>query len=221
MTDNTLPATQADLGFFSQYGNATSMSTIVGSLVKFEKGDWLLGSEGSEIEATRQFTAVMDELLIGWQKWEDKKPVATDMGKLAEGFRPSNRDALGDDDEDLWEKDDNEKPRDPWQKANILLLRTPGTNGTDDDDLFTYPTSSQGGIKAIGELCKQYVRMTKEKGPGYPIIELSFSSYKHEKYGKVKTPVLKVVGWEPKHFDVAETKKVEAPKAAAKAKGKK
>jgi hypothetical protein len=143
MSNENLPATNVPgMGYFEQYGAAASMTTIVGTLLKFAKGDWLLGQEEEEVEEGRQFTVVMNELLIGWQRWEDKKPTASHLGKLAEGFKPPPREELGDEDEDLWDKDSSGNLQDPWQRTNILLLRNPGKSGTDDEDLFTLPMSS-------------------------------------------------------------------------------
>jgi hypothetical protein len=76
----------------------------------------------------------------------------------------------------------------------------------------------------VGDLCKTYVRMARENGPGNPIVVLESSTYKHPEYGRVYKPVLKVVGWE-KPDDVKEKKalppKEEAKKAPAKEEAKK
>lgn len=208
-----------DMNFFNSYGNTAAMTTIKGQLLKFDKGDWLLGADGSEVSKDKQFTAVMDELMIGWTKWQDNKPVATDMGPLASGFIAAKRNSLGDLDEAEWEKDDKDVPRDPWQFTNTLILREPGTNGEDEaTEVYTFPTSSRGGINFMGELCKKYVTLTKQNGKGYPILTLSMEAYNHPTYGRVKKPVFEVVGWEPKVIEAP--KKVEAPKAAAKGKKK-
>lgn len=200
MTDTNLPTVNMpSMNYFEQYGATASMNMITGTLIKFAKGDWLMGQEEEEVKADRQFVCVMDDLQIGWTKWVDNKPAAQHMGKLAEGFAPPRRNELGDDDESMWDVDTSGNPRDPWQFTNSLIMKTPGKSGADEADLFTFSTSSKGGINAIGDLCKAYVRMLREKGPGNPIVTLSSSSYKHSnpEYGRIKKPMLNIVGWEP------------------------
>lgn len=228
MSNENLPAmNMPSMNYFESYGATASMTMITGTLIKFSKGDWLMGQEEEEVKADRKFVAVMEDLQIGWTKWQDNKPAAQHMGRLSEGFTPQRRDALGDDDESLWDVDTQGNPRDPWQFTNSLILRNPGKSGADEADLFTFSTSSKGGITCVGDLCKTYVRMMKEKGPGNPIVELRTSSYKHSnpEYGRIKKPVLEVVGWEPL---TAKPAAIEAPEeqeeekpAPKKARGKK
>ena len=222
MTDTTLPAApSAAMNYFEQYGSTASMTMITGTLIKFSKGDWLMGQEEEEVKEGRKFTCVMDDLQIGWTRWQDNKPTAQHMGKIVEGFTPPRREALGDDDKTLWDTDAQGQERDPWQFTNSVIMRNPGTSGAEETDLFTFSTSSRGGINAVGDLCKAYVRMAREQGDGYPIVELTSSSYKHPnpEYGRIKKPVFKIVGWEKKVIEAAP-KALEEPKPKAKAKGK-
>lgn len=210
MTDNTVPAVNMPVAnFFESYGATAAMKMITGTLIKFSKGDWLMGQEEETVKSDRKFVCVMNDLQIGWTKWVDNKPAAQHMGKLAEGFAPRKREDLGDQDQSFWDVDTGGNPRDPWQFTNTLLLRNPGKTGSDEADLFTFSTSSRGGINAVGDLCSTFARMLKEKGPGNPIIELSSSSYKHSnpEYGRIKKPEFKVVGWEP----IAAQPALEAP----------
>lgn len=211
---------QHEVNYFASYGEeATARGNIIGSLLKFNKGDWLLGQDEDEINIGTKFVAIMDRLDIGWQKWEDGKPAGTRMGKVVEGFQPPRRKDLGDSDETEWEVDDQGNPRDPWQFSNNLILRRLGTTGETDDDLVTFITSSRGGIGAIGEVCKIYGKEMRSQPDRWPIIELGVDSYNHSNktFGRIKVPVLKVVGWEPKVVvkkEAAPPKK-EAAKAAA------
>lgn len=219
MSEANVPATQtANVNYFESYGATASMNSITGTLIKFSKGDWVMGQEEEEVPAGMEFVCDMMQFNIGWTKWVDNKPVAQHMGKLVEGFTPPRRPDLGDMDEELWETDDRGTVRDPWQFTNTVILRKPGKSAADDANLFTFSTSSKGGINAMGDLCKAFARMIKEKAEGLPIITLQTTSYKHPVYGKVKKPEFKIVGWEatPPQAPAEEPKKVEAPKAAAK-----
>jgi hypothetical protein len=70
-------------------------------------------------------------------------------------------------------------------------------------DLYTFSTSSKGGLNAIAELCIEYDGGLR-KHPGQdPVIALRVSSYQHKnrEYGRIKNPVLEIVGWTPKQND--------------------
>lgn len=202
--------------YFEQYGSIAAQSAITGTLIKFSKGDWLMGQDDEQLEPGTQFTAVMSQLTVGWIKWVDSKPAEQIMGKVAEGYQPPRRKELGDLDDTEWEVDSNGRPRDPWQFSNHLVLRKVGTDGSDEEDLYTFATSSRGGINAIGELCKAYGKQFRQKSDQYPIIELGVDSYVHsnKEYGRIKTPVLTLVDWEAITPD--QKSKAPAKKAAAK-----
>lgn len=201
--------------FFEQYGSEASSTQIVGQLLKFSKGDWLVGADADEVPVGTRLVALMDDLQIGWLKWVDGKPASQVLGRVAEGYSPPRRKELGDDDESEWELDDTGKARDPWQFSNYLTMRKPGLIGTvEDEDAFTFTTSSRGGINVVGELCKQYGKQMRSRPDEYPIVELSVDSYKHPnpQFGRIKVPVMKIVAWEPK-VPAAPLEKLEAPVA--------
>lgn len=180
--------------YFSSYARAANNRTIVGDILKFSRfGEWTAGQNDEEIEEGTQFVALMDELMVGWVKWQDGKPAAHEMGKLVEGFRPPKRADLGDSDETVWERDNKGNPRDPWQLTNYLPLKA-----VDSDRMMTYAPSSRGGLSAIGQLCEAYGKAIRAKPDQFPVVEIESSSYKHPTFGKVPVPVLKVVGWTPK-----------------------
>jgi hypothetical protein len=180
---------------FEAYGNATVNSHIVGQLLKFSKGDYLAGQDNTDIPLGTKLAAIMDQLMVGWIKWQDARPVEHIMGLVASGYVPKKRAELDDNDEDSWETDDDGHPRDPWQYSNYLIVvdqkeKTP----------FTFTTSSKGGIGAIGELCKYYGKAMRERPDDYPVIELGVGSYPHrvKTLGRIKYPIFKPVGWAAK-----------------------
>jgi hypothetical protein len=73
--------------------------------------------------------------------------------------------------------DEQGRERDPWQFSNYLILKTPGEKG--DDALFTFTTSSRGGLNAIGELCKAYGKAMRQRPDELPVIALGVGSYQH------------------------------------------
>jgi hypothetical protein len=171
--------------------------SIRGSLLRFNKGDWLIGQDDTEVPPGTQFVANIPELLRGWVRWQDKKPTDHIMGKVYDRFQMPRRDELGDLDKSQWETDVNGRERDPWQKTYYLLLKGTEKNS---DELYTFAASSKGGIDAVLALCDAYSRgKRKQVGEVLPVIALSGSSYQHpnRELGRVKTPEFKLVGWVP------------------------
>jgi hypothetical protein len=177
---------------YESYGNAQS-GRIQGDLLKFSKfGEWLAGKDAVKVPHGTRLVAEMPTLQIGWVRWHDGKPEATQMGFLADGFVPSNRSELGDTDRGLWSMDENGRPRDPWQFTNSLVLLNPETS-----EVYTFQPTSRGGLQAIGELCRLYGKHRRTEPAALPVVALDMSSYKHpnKAYGDIRIPVLRWVDW--------------------------
>jgi hypothetical protein len=180
---------------FEAYGNSTTNTRIVGQLLKFSKGDYLAGQEGTEIALGSKFVAIMDQLMVGWIKWRDATPVEHVMGLVSNGYVPPKRAELDDNDEDSWDTNDDGHPRDPWQFSNYLVVVEPK-----EKTPYTFTTSSKGGLGAIGELCKFYGKAMRERPDDFPVIELGVGSYmaRDKSRGRIKFPILKPIGWTAK-----------------------
>lgn len=192
-TTGTAVAMPAEANPFAQYETENRRTSIVGDLLKFNKGDWLAGQDEREIDEGTRFVANMDELFVGWIRWEDKKPTEQLMGRVADNFKPARRSELGDTDKEAWPLNDDDEPQDPWQQSNYLLLR-----GVDDEQLYTFTAGATGSRGAITELCGAYGREMRSKPDQYPVVEIGTGKYKHATYGWIKFPTFKVVGWSPK-----------------------
>jgi len=179
---------------FLNYGEAAKQTSIVGDLLKFSKGDWSAGQNNTMIAEGTQFIANMDELLIGWIRWSDMKPTDHVMGKVSKRFQPPRRSELGDLDSAQWETDENGQTRDPWQLSNYLLMQD------EDGQLYTFTTSSRGGLNAVGDLCLKYGKMSRQKPDQYPVVAIGTGSYLHSNkaYGRIKYPTFEIVGWAAK-----------------------
>src|ERR1017187_1991958 len=204
-------STQEDnRNYFVDYGQAAGgQSNIIGKLLKFSKGDYTAGADNDEVEEGTEVVVNMDSILVGWQRWSDNKPAEQLMGAVSAGFQAARRDTLGHDDEDKWEVDDQGKSRDPWQFSNLALMRGNDKVG----ELYTFTSSSKGGIGAIGRLCVEYGKVMREMPDAWPVITLGVDSYIHpnKSFGRIKFPVFKVVDWADKSLfhdvDKAEDKK--------------
>lgn len=192
LNQNQVPALPPGANYFTQYGESVRSTAIVGKLLKFSKGDWVAGEENADVEEGTQFIANMDQLLVGWVRWQDLKPTDHVMGTVASGYQPPRRDTLGDTDQDLWETNEDGESRDPWQLTNYLLLQA-----VDGDELYTFTTSSRGGLNAIGDLSRKYGKLMRHHADEFPVIQIGVGSYMHsnKEYGRIKFPTLEVVGW--------------------------
>ena len=203
---------------FTAYGEQASQKSIVGQLLRFTKGDYLAGQEDEEVPVGTQFVANMDEMLAGWIRWESNKPTDHVMGKVSEGYQPPRRNELGDDDKTQWEVDATGQQRDPWQFSNYLLMKGTG----DDTELYTFTTSSRGGLNALGDLCKVYGKAMAQRPNEYPVIALGVNAYDHpnRSYGRIKVPTFAVVGWANKNVFAEDAPATAPEEPAKKAKGR-
>jgi hypothetical protein len=190
------PATNDDYNPYIAFGDSVSQSNIVGHLLKFTKfGDFEAGENSINIPHGTELIAHMGDVLIGWQRWQDQKPTEQVMGLVRDNFQPPRRSELGDNDQSQWEVDDNGKERDPWQKTTMVIFK-----GLDDDELYTFSTSSKGGIQAVGKLSKEYGKQMRMRPDQFPVVRLGWGSYEHsnKQYGEIRFPVFEIVGWEPR-----------------------
>jgi hypothetical protein len=198
-------ATQDEYDPYAEYGREIG-TPIVGKLMKFAKGDYLVGDD--ELEAGFQVVANMASILRGWIKWQDQKPVEQIMGLLKEGHKPQKRDTLGDLDDTEWAVDKDNKPQDPWQETNYIVFK-----GVTDSELYTFSTASVGGRGAFKKLCEAYATGRRMHPNQFPIIALKTDSYKHKDttLGRIKIPEFRIVGWAPASvFDDADAEGGEA-----------
>jgi hypothetical protein len=185
---------------FEAYANAVAPRNIIGTLLKFSKGDYLAGEEGAPVPTGTIVTANVAELLAGWVRWADNKPIEHIMVRVADGKAVPKRADLGYLDKSAWELDNYGEPRDPLQFTNYLPLMS------ESGELFTFAISSRGGINAIGELCRRYSQHRKRHPDVLPMIALNVDSYQHKvkEYGRIKYPKFAPMGWQPKAtFDAA------------------
>jgi hypothetical protein len=175
---------------FAQFAVEGSRRMFLGTLLKFVKGDWLMGPDKDLVPPDMRFVAVMDTATIGFFKWADGKPVDHKTGLIADGFRMPQRRDLDDFDSKSWRVDENGDRVDPWQQTTLLVLVSPD----EPHDLFTFSTSTVGGEGAVTDLCGAHGRTTEGVGQ-YPVVTLTGDSYDHriKSRGSVKVPVFKIV----------------------------
>jgi hypothetical protein len=177
---------------FEDYADRSNAQMWLGALLKFTKGDYLVGRDGEECPET-EMVALMLGLLCGWIRWEDNFPVEHRMGLLMEGFVPPARATRSHRDEAQWELDNDGKPRDPWQQGVYLPMVS--ING---EVVYTFTTTSDGGRRrAVAPLCAEYGKHMREHPDELPVIGLEQDSYMHpdRSIGRVKVPLFPVKRW--------------------------
>jgi hypothetical protein len=180
---------------FIQYGQGAAGRNFVGDLLLFSKfGEYTAGQDRDEVPLGTRLAAHMSSLCIGWQRWEDNRPVETIMGPVEEGFVPPKRNTLGYLDKTQWDTFDDGREKDPWTFTNTLIL-----SAGSEPRFYTFSTSSKGGIGALGKLSLQYGEHLRQKPNEAPIIEIGRISYDHDDktIGEVRKPVFTIVGWTP------------------------
>ncbi len=174
---------------FASYGESASNGNRL--FLSFSKGEFLFGQDKEEVPLGTKFIANMAGLKIGWKRWGAKKVIDERMGLLSEGFRIPSRSELGDMDQSQWEREEKDGSlRDPWQLTNELTFLP-----VDGDEEFVFGASSKGGIGAIGQLCKDYGKLYRQKPGKAPVIKLGRNSYLHKTFGKLYNPVFELVDW--------------------------
>lgn len=197
---------------YEEYGEQISSRNIVGQLLRFSKGDWLYGQNKTDLPVGKHMIVNMDQLLMGWIRWEDQQPADQIMGLLIEGFKAPERWTLGygyvgpndggtpdqEPDTSGWEVDERTRvPRDPWQFTYYLVMKDPDEKD-EMEGIYTFTTASSGGRSAIGDLCKVYGRKRREGYKDfYPVVALKVGHYDHsnKSFGRIKTPHFPVVSW--------------------------
>jgi hypothetical protein len=169
-----------------------------GELLKFngKTGEWSAGKENLPIEQGRMLAAVVPEMLAGHVLWVDGE-LADQSWEPAFQFDPrKHRASLGNQDQDLWSKDEKGEPVDPWKEGVMLPMVDPATR-----EEFTFSSSSVGGVRATKRLTRMYVKQMKaapETTRGcVPIVALGSSWYQHpdKKRGKIYNSELEGLDW--------------------------
>ena len=119
--DDTYAARYETADSYAQFANEGGPG-IQGKLLTCKKGVWGIGQDCTPPPVGARYLFIADTMMRGWLKWVGGVIVDADMGLVVDNFRVKHRDALGDLEEEEWEKTPDAKPRDPWSKAYRALL---------------------------------------------------------------------------------------------------
>jgi hypothetical protein len=158
-------------------------------LLKFVKGRYKIGDD--EVPLGTQYAVHANSLVFAWIKFANGEVADRRMGKAADGYKPPQREELGDTDESQWESDDGE-PRDPWMFQHLLPFEN-----LESGEVVIFATGSIGGKIATEKLVKAYAyRVKRKQSRALPIVSLSEKDMPTKKYGNVPRPHFEIEGWE-------------------------
>lgn len=174
-TSSALPAA-SNLQALSALGRSAKASNDVAYLTFNKFGTWFYGTDKLEVEPEDEFAVNPNSFKCGIIAWENKKPIGEYMNPIAQGMpKPSEEDV------DL-----------PWQDQLGVSLKEIGG----DEVELEYKSSTNGGKQAIAKLADQIAaRADSDPQACIPVVVCETSSYDHKKFGKIITPVLKIVAW--------------------------
>jgi hypothetical protein len=181
------------------YLDEIAPSGIVGRLLKFGKSGTFVAADTDEaVDPEQAFTALCDQVAIGFQKFQEGAPPTRHMGLLYGDppFIMPKREGLGDNDPSAWPLGLDGQPQDVWAHTIFLPLQ----KGDGSAELFTFSTSSRTGRRAVGNLLRHYDRLRRTHPDDYPIVKLKAGGFAHrdERIGWVATPTFAVCGRAPR-----------------------
>ena len=180
---------------------ASLPSTGVGSDVQYLKmekgsGDWIYGQEETLIDSDSLWAVNPHSIHHGWVAWDSDAggaPVQEIMVPAArplppEGSLPSLPQGVK----------GNTLAFKQQRSVQLVCIADPnGDKGdTDVGVVCEYKQSSVGAMRMFKDLVDKLLeRVSAGEQAIVPIVKLSHSSYKHDRYGKIINPVFEFVEW--------------------------
>jgi hypothetical protein len=191
-TNNTLTKPQTQLPTLTPaddpYLKTAARVASESAFLKYVKGTFVFGIDGDELPLGTELVPHMEEIKIGWLKWQGGEVVEANMALWAAGH--AYREDLGDLDQDLWDVDDDGKAIDPWSETATVPFKNSRTG-----EEFTFSTSSGGGRQAVAKLVYAWRHGVTQGKTGLPVVAIGSDTYKHKKFGPVHFPVFKIARW--------------------------
>jgi hypothetical protein len=165
----------ADDGFAAVAETAAPESIVLGRLVRFRKGAFIVGRDELDISGAILAACGVTRL---WQKWHNKSVVEQIPFVRGQLFP-----------EEVDEIEDNGEPGE-WQLSSLLYLQD-----LDSGADYTFSSSSFGGRRAVAQLNWQ-ITNKRSMFPGVlPLVKLSATKFRSRDYGEIDRPEFVIVRW--------------------------
>jgi hypothetical protein len=179
-----------ELEFLRRYVSAARSHSGLG--IPFLKcdgnsGQWTAGKDKNDMNG-RRLAADVPDAMHGFQKFENKKPIYV-IGRICDGYRPPERDTLGDTDTTHWYNG-----KDPWASVVLLPLYDPETR-----EPFIFVSSNDGGkdaVTALVDAVVDNVALHPDATNQLPVCELAPGSYVNSRGKEIFKPIFEIVGWD-------------------------
>ena len=159
----------------------TEASPSGGIILKMDKtGHWVFGADQTEIEDDSRWAVNPFSFVHGYIAWGNGEVLGEKMVSISQPLpelepAPSGA-AKG------------------WEKQVGLSLKC--MTGEDEDMDVRYSATSVGGKKAVQELAVAIAeQVDKDPTLPVPVVELRKEHYQHKQYGKIFSPIFKIVDW--------------------------
>lgn len=192
---------------------ATALRTIeadVGAgtiIIKMDKtGHWVFGAEQTEIDDDSTWAINPFSFVHGYIAWGDGEVLAEKMGSVSQPLPELEAAPSG--------------AAKGWETQVGFSMKC--LSGQDEGIEVRYTTTSVGGKKAVQALAVAIAtQVEKDQSKPVPVVELGKEYYAHKKYGRIYTPVFKVLEWASmdgkSEVEAEEAPAIEAPTETAEA----
>ena len=151
------------------------------AILKMDKtGHWVFGADQTEVEDDSTWAINPFSFVHGFIAWGDGEVLGEKMVPVAEPL-PEVDPAPP-------------QAKNGWQKQVGLSLKC--VSGEDEGLECRYATTSVGGVRSVQALAVAIAtQVEKDATKPVPVVQLKKDSYNHKSYGKIFTPVFKIIEW--------------------------
>ena len=167
-------------------------------ILKMDKtGSWVFGADQTETQEGSKWAINPFSFVHGFIAWGDGEVLGEKMTGIANALPDAGECPPG--------------AKKGWEVQVGMSLKC--INGDDKGMETRYTTTAVGGKRSVQSLAVAIAeQVEKDATKPVPIVELENDHYQHKSFGKIYTPVFKVVEWVSLTGDAPA---VEAPAAAA------
>lgn len=160
---------------------ATDVSASTTAIIKMDRtGHWVFGADQTEAEDDARWAVNPFSFVHGFIAWGDGEVLAEKLVSVTEPLPELEAAPPG--------------AKKGWEPQTGLSLKC--ISGEDAGMEARFTTTSVGGRKAVQALAVAIAtQVEKDQSKPVPVVKLEKDSYSHKSYGRIYTPVFKVVEW--------------------------
>ena len=162
-----------------------ALETDVGAagvvIIKMDKtGHWVFGANQTEVEDDSTWAINPFSFVHGFIAWGDGEVLAEKMGSVSQPLPELDAAPPG--------------AKKGWETQVGMSIKC--LTGEDKGMEARYTTTSVGGKKGVQALAVAIAtQVEKDQAKPVPVVELGKEHYTHKSYGRIFTPIFKVLDW--------------------------